>query len=452
LRWFGRDWLDKQMAAFRDIYHYYIEDVRDEVLELLRELNIEQSALGGGAVDAIARLDRVRARLNELDPQYRFELIPGPLEMAIGAFPQAAMYHQEQGQHGPVTIAVIPKYRDALRDRPIMVKVNLRFPDTEIGQEAAALFRAFLDYGDPTVIDQENLQEIEVDAPGGLGGTLGPGSLRAGPAQTDSNFLLDARIRVFNKSGSQVASLPVRFTIGYGGARGRTIAGQDATGLLYIQVRFDETTRQVRVDLKVRPVRGLLPMSLVAPLRVAYAMRSPNSATVTVRESNLWDPIPLPDLNLVLGEYLDLVEKLARVQAETNTPFPMPDEVDADEVAMLRRLVRLFDGEPLAIQPDSMELILKPGAKRPWAIGNQQVGFLALESEASQPLMGEEIPLGLCNVTIGPSRVEEASVSDPTLPPGHIRVRLIPLPGTRAFLRRGPLVHRDPPPEAAGGT
>jgi hypothetical protein len=177
LTWHGRTWLDDQMAAFPDIRRYYIEDARDEVLELLREFNAEQGGLGGGAIDAIARLDRIRTRLNELDPQYRFELVTGTAEIAMGAFPGAAMYTQRQGEHGPVTVAVIPKYRDALRDRPILITVVLRFPDTETGQEAASRFRAFLDYGEATVMDEENVQEFDVEAPGGLGGARGHGRL-----------------------------------------------------------------------------------------------------------------------------------------------------------------------------------------------------------------------------------------------------------------------------------
>jgi hypothetical protein len=436
LTWHGRTWLDDQMAAFPDIHRYYIEDARDEVLELLRELNAEQGGLGGGATDAIARLDRLRTRLNELDPQYRFELMPGPAEIAMGAFPGAAMYTQRQSEHGPVTIAVISKYRDALRDRPILIRVDLRFPDTEIGQEAAARFSAFLDYGDAAIVDEGNVQEIDVEAPGGLGGTLGRGRLLVGPVPADG-FQLDARFRVFNEVGSQLASLPVRFTTGYGGQRGRTIAGQDATGVLHISVRFDETTRQVKVDVRVRPARGLLPASLLPPLRLAHALRSPNTVTVTVAEGDLWPPIPMPDLNLVPSEYLELVEQLARVQAETNTPFPLPDEIDAEDVAMLHRLVRLFDGEALALRVDSMSFTLKPGARR---LGqNEQEGSLALQDEFSQPLMGEEIPLGLCNVVICPARFEEDAIPDPALALGHMQVRLIPLSGARAFLRRGPL-------------
>jgi hypothetical protein len=188
-------------------------------------------------------------------------------------------------------------------------------------------------------------------------------------------------------------------------------------------------------------VSDLLPASLLAPLRLARALRRPNIATVTVADGDLWHPIPMPDLDLVPSEYLELVEQLARVQVETNTPFPLPNEIDAEDVAMLHRLVRLFDGEPLALQPDSMDFTLKPGARLPWRTDKEQEeGFLALESEASQTLMGEVIPLGLCNIVIGPSTFMEEAISGPTLPPGHIRVRLIPHPGARALLRRGPLM------------
>jgi hypothetical protein len=442
LIWHGRTWLDDQMAAFPDIHRYYIEDARDEVVELLRELNAEQGGLGGGVIDAIARLDRLRARLNELDPQYRFELTPGPAEIAMTAFPAAAMYTQRQSEHGPVTIAVIPRYRDALRDRPILIRVDMRFPDTEVGHEASSRFRTFLDYGDATTVDEENVGEIEVDAPGGLGGTLGPGRLLVGPASAEG-FLLDARFRVLNEAGSQLASLPVRFSTGYGGLRGRTIAGQDATGVLHISVRVDETTRQVKVSVKVRPAPGLLPASLLAPLRLAHALRSPNNATVTVAEGDLWEPIPVPDFNLVPSEYLELVEQLARVQFETNTPFPLPNEIDAEDVATLHRLVRLFDGEPLAMKPDPVDFVLKPGARHPWQGQNEQEGFIALESELTQTLMGEVIPLGPCHIVIGPSRVEVETVPDPALPPGHTRVRVIPKSSAQAVLRRGQLRQQD---------
>jgi hypothetical protein len=132
-------------------------------------------------------------------------------------------------------------------------------------------------------------------------------------------------------------------------------------------------------------------------------------------------------------------EQLARVQAETNTSFPLPDEVDADDVATLYRITRLLDGEPLALRPDSINVTLQPGAL-PRHPEVEHGGDLIMQAESFQPLMGETIPLGVCSIVIGPARFEEEASSHPALPPGHTRARLVPLPGARAILRRGPLV------------
>jgi len=439
LVWHGRTWLDDQIAAFPDVHRYYIEGVHNEVVELLRQLNAEQSALAGGVVDAIARLDVLRTRLNELDPQYRFELTPGTADIAMAAFPNAAMYTQRSSEHGPLTIAVIPRYRDALRDRPILVNADLAFPDTEIGQGAADRFRAFLDYGDPAVVVPENVQQITIDAPGGLGGALGPGTLRVGPGPEGTPFLLDGRLRVFDEAGRHLASLPIRFTSRHSGLRGGTIAGHDATGILHVAIRVDEAARRVKVDLEVRQVDGQLPASLLAPLRLAHALRRPHRAAVAIGGGDLWEePKPLPDLDLVPGEYLELVEQLARIQAETNTPFPLPRDIDTEDVATLHRLARLFDGEPLALRPEPVEFTLKSGAPLPWRTNNDQ-GYFGLENDFTETMMGEEIPLGRCNAVIGPAAFNEEAKPDPALPPGDVRVRLVPCSDARAFLRRGPL-------------
>lgn len=440
LAWHGRTWLDNQMAAFPDIQRYYVDGIRDEVVELLRQLKGEQSALEGGANDAIARLDGLRTRLNELDPQYRFELISGPAEMAMTAFPQGVMYSQRQGENGPVTIVVIPKYRNALRDRPVMVKAELRFPETAVGQEAADEFRSFLNFGDPATVSAEHVQEIDVDAPAGLGGTIARGSLRVGPVPADTGFMLDARLRVLNEAGSQLASLPIRFDSGHRGQLGTVITGHDVTGVLHSSIRFDEATRQAKITVSVRPVSGLMPASLLPPLRLAHALRSPNTATVTIATGDLFDPAPLPDLKLVPSEYLELAEQLARLQLETNTPFPIPDDIDPEDVGMLRRLIRLLDGEPLTLRPGSIDFTLRPGTQPPWRTDKDNQGFIALESEVSQPLMGEDVPLGLCNIIIGPTQFKEESITGPTLPPGNSRVRIIPGHDAQALLRRGPLV------------
>jgi hypothetical protein len=429
LIWHGRGWLDDQMATFPDVRRYYLEDAQHAVVELLRELNAEEAVLAGGVADAIARLDRLRSRLNDLDPQYRIELLPGPAEAAMVAFPEAVGYSQRLGEHGPVTLAVIPKYRDALRDRPILVRTQLRFPDTEVGQQAADQIRSFLDFGEPTEVKSEYVDNVEIEGLPGLGGQIGPGTLRVGPAPEP--FVLDAQLRVTDEAGERPISLPLRFTERRGGQRGHVISGQDATGIVQISIQFDESAKQVKVDVRVKPAHGKLPASLLHPLRFAHALRSPHRFTATIAGQALWnDPQPLPDLALVPTEYLTLIEDLARIQAETNTPFSLPDQIEAEDIAAVARLTRLLDGEAISVVPNPITFTPQPDTPPLWLTNKDEPGFLALEAQCRQPLMGEEIPLGTCNIIMrGPWEVEELPDSQVQLTPTD----------RRGVLRRGSL-------------
>ncbi|MFG1820701.1 hypothetical protein ACGFIF_43585 [Kribbella sp. NPDC049174] len=439
LSWLGRTWLDDQMSAFPDIPRYYLDDAHHQVVDLLRELNAEQSVLDGGVADAIDRFDRLRTRLNELDPQYQFEIVAGPAEAAMQTFPRAEMYSQMLGAHGPVTVAVISRYRNATRDRPIRISGNFVFSDSEVDQEAASRFRDFLDFGDPTVIAAENVQEMTVEAPGGLGGVLPPGTVRVGPVAEDTQFLLESRLGALDEAGSQLASLPIRFTRRQGGRRGVTIMGEDSTGVLQVSIRLDETEQMVTVNFAVRQVEGLLPATLLPVLRLAYALRSPHKTSLIVGGRDLWrEPRQLPDVDLVSSEYLEFVEQLARVQTETNTPFSLPEEIAMEDVSALRRLVRLLDGESIAVQSEPIECMVTADELQRLLADNDQ-GFLGVEAVCTQVLMGEEIHLGLCNVVTQPVRIERVE-SGPVASDGRIQIRLVPDAGARALLRRGTLI------------
>ena len=73
LEWRGKTWLDEQMAAFQDIRRYYLEGTSDEVVRLLRELREEQASITD-VPDVLGRLRSLHARLNEIDPHYRYEI------------------------------------------------------------------------------------------------------------------------------------------------------------------------------------------------------------------------------------------------------------------------------------------------------------------------------------------------------------------------------------------
>lgn len=436
LVWLGRTWLDDQMGKHSDIRSYYLDDARDEVVELLRELNVEQAALGGGAAQGIERFNTLRNRLNEIDPQYSFELTPGPAEAAAIAFPTAVMHTERRDEKGAVTISILAKYPLAVRDRPIMVKVQAQFPRTEMGEEAAQRFRDFLEFGDPAVLAPEHIASLQVDAPGGLGGTLHSGTLRVGPAKNETPLVVDTRLRVLDRNNKHLASIPIRFTDRHGGQRGFVSLGHDNIKMLHLRLRLDDLTNRVDFTLQLRPVEGQLPASLLPSLRAVRALRAGNKIVLSVDGKDLWEPQTLnDDIELISAEYVELVENLARIQAETSTPFEMPAEVDAEEVATVHRLARLLDGEALSVTAVPMTVTLDAEAPRPWQETGQH-GVTAFEADHYATLMGQTVPLGVCNIIAGPWSVDEEAVSEA---PTSSVVTFTPDPDVQAFLRRGAL-------------
>jgi hypothetical protein len=419
------------MAMFPDIQRYYIEGHKDEVIELLRELNAERNTAIEAVSDAVPRLRRIQERLNAIDPQYRFEITNGPAEAAAVAFPAAMLHRQQESDGSQITVSVVPKYRDAARDRPILLNTVFRFPDTQSGQEAAESFRMFLEYGYPTEVGPEYLATLNIDAPGGIGGELGPGHLKIQSAPSDSPIDIDARLLVYGEGESRIASLPVRFDAGHAGQAGRVVYGQDQTGLIKLTIRWNASDGRVDLNVQIIPVEQQAPASLLLPLRLAHSLRRPNRVALAISGNEVVPPLIVPDMDLVSDTYLAIVEQVARIQSETNTYFPMPNAVDSEDVAIISRIVRLLDGESLAIRPEIKEVTLQNPAPDEWRPSGDATVSVGYEAEFSETLMGEQIPLGTCFLTMSPVTVR---IDD--LPTGT-RVRIDPLEDTQASLRRG---------------
>jgi hypothetical protein len=135
-------------------------------------------------------------------------------------------------------------------------------------------------------------------------------------------------------------------------------------------------------------------------------------------------------MSLVTDEYVGLVEDLARIQAETNTPFPMPNGIDAEDVAAAHRLIRLLDGEAIEIQPAERQFAMQEPQAKPPPKGDKTI--FGYEASVTMPLMGEEIPVGVCVLSMWPGTFE--LIHDGV---GGRSVRVIPHADSRATLRRG---------------
>jgi hypothetical protein len=160
-------------------------------------------------------------------------------------------------------------------------------------------------------------------------------------------------------------------------------------------------------------------------------------------------PAPLPPLDLVPTEYLRLIEDLARIQAETNTPFVIPEEIDAEDIANVARTVRILDGEPVPIAATALTTVVDPEAAQPLFGHTEEPGLLAVVAPQCQgEVMGEQVPLGMCTIAVkGTWRAEQASHGGGGQTETLIRIK--PL-DAQAVIRRGALTPMEHGPLTAG--
>ena len=160
IAWFGKTWLDERMSAFPDIRRYFLDGAKDEVFYLLRELREEQARITD-LHDAMSRLRTLHTRLNEIDPYYRYELSPGIT--ATNGWPTDVVLSVSFGDG---RIDVYPRYSDATKDRPVIIKVKIAIgQDDELIQDA-------LNYELGVTIPPSMVRSVTVDAPSGLGGSF----------------------------------------------------------------------------------------------------------------------------------------------------------------------------------------------------------------------------------------------------------------------------------------
>jgi hypothetical protein len=163
LVWLGRTWLDGQMAAHPEVRRYYLEGAADEVVALLQALGQESAAIRGVA-DVLPRFRVLRDRLQEVDPHYDFELIHGRVEWGDHPYAEAVTYKQITVDDDIWTVAVIPKYKDAVRDRPLFIRALTSFATaTEEGRDAllGLPVRAGLRYFRPSHLRQCRARRVE---------------------------------------------------------------------------------------------------------------------------------------------------------------------------------------------------------------------------------------------------------------------------------------------------
>jgi hypothetical protein len=399
--WRGRTWLDAEMGSRPEIHRYFVERASDEVVRLLAELRAENAQLLT-VTDAVARLRSLHERLNELDPHYTYE-------MAIGreatAGPHSAMLSVSFGN---ARVDVYPRYAGADRDRPITIEVQFVFgPDDANLQDK---FLRAINYGAPVSLSGPVIEQVTIDAPGGLGATLSGGMFEIGPSRP--RLADPVRVVAEVADGAQVlAALPLEFELRHSGRRGFVLAGGDASHWLKATLAVDTEAKTFAFTFGIAQT-AVLPATALPLLRWLAHVREPNE--MRLRSPRWSDPTPtrLTNEGLVDEEFVRLVEALDEVQRLTHVYFDLPFDLTPTESRAINSARALLSGETVHERWTSsarIELTLAEEVRRAveGLIASARVALL-LEQDDELQIREHRVPLGRVRTMIESARLANA--------------------------------------------
>ena len=412
IKWLGKTWLDEKMSAFPDIRRYFLEGAKDEVFQLLREIREEQARVTD-VHDAFSRIRTLHARLNEIDPHYRYEV-----SMGTTAANQRPTDVVLSVSFGDGRVDVYPKYLGASNDRPVTIKVKVAIDqDDELVQDA-------LDYGLEATIPPSMVRSVTIDAPSDLGGSFDATEIRLIPLNSALDEPIGLALDIMDEE-RLVASWPVNLTERTGGLKGSILTGADTTGWLQTRLRVDVESRKLEANFWLDP-RPAMPAALVPLFRWLSACQPPHRLTFRWPGGvAMSTEIQMPFLvDEGLGR---VVEALAWLQDQRGAYWELPPSLTPNEGQEIVTAVTLLKGEPIEFTWKSLNLSLDhwgPGLED--LLDGDARSFL-MEQDMWLDMEGVRIPIGRVRTHIGTARLAEPGTVQRAVRNGSVsHLRLVP--------------------------
>lgn len=328
-KWLGKTWLDGRMAEMPDIYRYYLEDARDQILELIERFQLENSALRDGVPGAIERFLAIQDELNQVDPHYIFGMALEP--------------------SGAISVSIQPRYRGADRDRPIHLRPVFCFPDTAEGRRVQEELQRSFDYGTSCTIPSEFIERVQMDLPAGLDGDYIGGSLTLGSASPGDADDETMELRVLDPDQTVLSQLSLKLTAITRGLLGPRRTFVDSSGAITAILQADLDQFSVDCTIQYSHPDEYNPSALLPAVRLIASLNAEISVQVMIDGQHVCDSMVDPT-SIFLEEargFANLLEALAFLQLTTGRDFFIRGELTIEEVRALDFAVRLLRGETL---------------------------------------------------------------------------------------------------------
>lgn len=386
LTWRGRTWLDARMAEHPEIPRYFLEDSRDEVLSLMKELR-EAGDVVPSVRNALQRLTTLHVRLNELDPYFRYDLATGVA--ADTPLPPGAILAVTQNG---TRVVIRERYVGALKDRPITMTATMRFGAED--QELQSAFVRSLEFGDPVTLPSRVVQAVHIDAPGGLGEVFGTGEIELASSPVPSTgFATSLDIA---RGSRVIASLPVTLSPQSSGTRGMVFEGDDTSGWIHVTGRTDAAAKQMTLNLRIVS-KTAVPAALRPLLNWIKNVGPPNRLLFRMRAGGpVVGRMTMPKGLLDSNALVEVYEAIADIQQAASAYFEVSPDFTRQEIVEIFGVRTILKGGVLSGEWSSgrVEMTLVPGVSLPDVFSTAEGTSVRLEKEEVWNFKEHEVPLG----------------------------------------------------------
>jgi hypothetical protein len=371
IKWEGRPLCITLASTYPNVVDYYLHGGRERILKAFKDLSsiyLVDSVLpdpstadeGTAALLTPAELQDHLFELQEVldtDPHFRYGISLDPTPPEIVDEPDLVAATQVTQPDGrTLTVRIKQRFAEALRERPIPIKVTFLASDATFDQQAFEMWRK---YGMPLVAAPA---EVDIDLPGGLGKSMSGGVTQVTALGTPGHTS-EVRFRIRQPDGTAGDELLFSLTASTGPeGTGVWETGTDTTGILTFESTTDLESHMGTWTFKRGSIVG---REVVEALPIIEFLQDLGAPNVVVQAAQKYGPyadyhdIPEPSKHQFPESLMQFLRALANIQSQSPTPIVIPDltTVTVGELRAVTQAAALVSGQTVLDTWDSFEVV-----------------------------------------------------------------------------------------------
>lgn len=359
IKWEGRPLCVTLASKYPYVVDYYLHGGQQRILKAFADLSsiyladssIPDPSTAGTGTSAVltpAQLQNHLFKLQEVldtDPHFRYGISLDHTQPEITVEPDLVAATQViQADGRTLTVRIKQRFAEALRERPIPIKVKFLATDATFDQQA---FEMWQKYGTPLVAAPA---EVDIDLPGGLGSGQQSDAVSELTILGSPGLDYEARFRI-RKPDGPASEDGLLFSLSAAtGPAGTGIweKGTDTTGLLTFESLSDLESGSGTWTFKRESIVGRELVVALPIIQFLQDLSAPNVLQAAKKYGPYVDHHKIPDTQPPFpASVMQFLRALADLQDQTDIPIVIPDltTVTEDQLKAVTEASVLVSGQ-----------------------------------------------------------------------------------------------------------